>query len=595
MHILKGIRMMMVRLITRATRHYELRATCFPRGGVPTPAWCCRSERHRLSGAFSLHRHCLDSTMVGPGLAIVDFSAGKGRRQWCSEAAYAAPSLHDGSMLSPLKDSTWVVAKIGAWTMLLASKKRCRGWPCCSGIALSKRSPFPCGAGLSKTWTVAGVGRLPLLPSISDIRCKVLELMRDNFKIWNERILLQLGCIDIKYSIRKDEPYKIIDTRTPDEILLYKCWEKCNRLSVMYIKTKISVGIRGSIKQHENVRKFLKAIDEQFVTSDKVLASTLIMKFTSLKLIGIRGGKQTNKSKRDAIRSSAILEIIHTDICSLDMDSHGQKYFISFIDDFSRYMYLYILHNKNEAIDAFKVFKAKIVRSNRGGEYYGRYLEDGQAPGPFAKFLQEYRIVAQYTMPGSPDQNGVVEKRNRTLLDMVKSMLSSSKLPKFLWTEAVKTVVYILNRVPTKVVLKTSFELLKVDQVDQELLDTSEQQVEPHTSSEDIGATLRRSTRTKRSVVLSDYVVYLQESDYNIGAENDPKSFSQAMSCKESELWYNAMKDEMSSMKCNDVWDLVELPNGAKAIGCKWVFKKKKDSLGNIERYKARLVAKGFT
>ncbi|RVW94613.1 Retrovirus-related Pol polyprotein from transposon TNT 1-94 [Vitis vinifera] len=331
------------------------------------------------------------------------------------------------------------------------------------------------------------------------------------------------------------------------------------------------------------------------------------------------------KPKEGSDKSSAILEIIHTDICCLDMDSHGQKYFISFINDFSRYMYLYILHNKNEAIDAFKVFKAKvdkqcgkqikIVRSYRGVEYYGRYLEDGQALGSFAKFL------AQYTMPGSPDQNGVAERRNRTLLDMVKSMLSSSKLPKFLWTETVKTIVYILNRVPTKAVLKTLFELLKgwkpslrhmhvwgcssevtiynpqekkldpmtisgyfigyvekskggsdqfrnivsdidhtesqpstsIDQVDQELPDTSEQQVEPHTSSEDIGATLRRSTRTKRSVVLSDYVVYLQESNYNIGVENDPKSFSQAMSCKESELWYNAMKDEMSSMKCNDV------------------------------------------
>ena len=48
-------------------------------------------------------------------------------------------------------------------------------------------------------------------------------------------------------------------------------------------------------------------------------------------------------------------------------------------------------------------------------------------------------------------------------------------------------------------------------------------------------------------------------------------------------------------MRCNDVWDLVELPNSAKTIGCKWVFKTKKDSLSNIERYKARLVAKGFT
>ncbi|RVW25894.1 Retrovirus-related Pol polyprotein from transposon TNT 1-94 [Vitis vinifera] len=136
---------------------------------------------------------------------------------------------------------------------------------------------------------------------------------------------------------------------------------------------------------------------------------------------------------------------------------------------------------------------------------------------------------------------------------------------------------------------------IPVDQIDQEFPDTSGQQVEPHTSLEDIGATLRRSTRTKRSAIPNDYVVYLQECDYNIGAENDPESFSQAMSCKESELWYNAMKDEMSSMKCNDVWDLVELPNGVKTIGCKWVFKTKKDSLGNIERYKARLVAKGFT
>jgi len=55
------------------------------------------------------------------------------------------------------------------------------------------------------------------------------------------------------------------------------------------------------------------------------------------------------------------------------------------------------------------------------------------------------------------------------------------------------------------------------------------------------------------------------------------------------------MKDEMKSMKDNEVWDLVELPEGMKPIGWKWIFKAKKDSKGNIERYKARLVAKGFT
>ncbi|RVW89318.1 Retrovirus-related Pol polyprotein from transposon TNT 1-94 [Vitis vinifera] len=165
-------------------------------------------------------------------------------------------------------------------------------------------------------------------------------------------------------------------------------------------------------------------------------------------------GKQTNKSKKGAKRSTDILEIIHSDICCPDMDAYGPKYFISFIDYYSRYMYIYLLHNKNEALGAFKVFKAevekqcrkqiKIVRTDRGGEYYGRYTEDGQTPGPFAKFLQEHGIVAQYTMLGFPDQNGVAERRNRTLMDMVKSMRSNSKLPESLWFEALKNdSVYI--------------------------------------------------------------------------------------------------------------------------------------------------------
>ena len=134
-------------------------------------------------------------------------------------------------------------------------------------------------------------------------------------------------------------------------------------------------------------------------------------------------------------------------------------------------MYVYLLHNKYKALDAFKVFKAEvenqcgkqiqIVRSGRGGEYYGRYTKNGQAPGPFAKFLQEHGIVVQHTMPSSPDQNGVAERRNQTLVDMVRSMLSNSNLPKFLWIYALKTIVYILNRVPTKAVPKTPFELWK--------------------------------------------------------------------------------------------------------------------------------------
>jgi len=63
--------------------------------------------------------------------------------------------------------------------------------------------------------------------------------------------------------------------------------------------------------------------------------------------------------------------------------------------------------------------------------------------------------------------------------------------------------------------------------------------------------------------------VYLQESDYNIGTANDLETFSQAMSSKESNLWHNAMKNEIDSMTFNQVWDLKQLPSGVKVIGCR--------------------------
>lgn len=182
-------------------------------------------------------------------------------------------------------------------------------------------------------------------------------------------------------------------------------------------------------------------------------------------------GKQTKHTKKGATRSTQLLEIIHTDICGpFDVNSFNkEKYFITFIDDFSRYGYVYLLHEKSQALNALEIFineverqldkKVKIVRSDRGGEYYGRYDESGQHPGPFARFLEKHGICAQYTMPGTPQQNGVSERRNRTLMGMVRSMLSNSSLPVSLWMYALKTAMYLLNRVPSKAVQKTHFEL----------------------------------------------------------------------------------------------------------------------------------------
>ena len=133
--------------------------------------------------------------------------------------------------------------------------------------------------------------------------------------------------------------------------------------------------------------------------------------------------KQTNVKRIDVNKSSGVLELVHIDICGpFPMASwNGQQYFITFIDDYSHYGYLYLIHEKSQSLDVFKSYKAKIenqlgkkikaIKSNHGGEYYGRYdrLRE-QHLGPFARYLHECGIVPQYTMLRTPSQNGVAER-----------------------------------------------------------------------------------------------------------------------------------------------------------------------------------------
>jgi transposase InsO family protein len=160
-------------------------------------------------------------------------------------------------------------------------------------------------------------------------------------------------------------------------------------------------------------------------------------------------GKFVKRIKKNAKHSTRVLEIIHTYICVPFPVRTVDEFnlFITFIHDYSRYGYIYPISERLEALYKFKLFKdevenqhdlkIKVVRSDRGG-YYGCHTEYGQVPGPFAKFLRENGIVSQYSTPGEPQQNEVVERLNKTLMDMVRSMLSYSNLPLGLWMEALK-------------------------------------------------------------------------------------------------------------------------------------------------------------
>ena len=146
------------------------------------------------------------------------------------------------------------------------------------------------------------------------------------------------------------------------------------------------------------------------------------------------------------------LQLVHSDICGplTPRSLGGNSYFITFTDDFSRVSRVYFLKQKSQALDALKDFvasaeneteeKIKILRTDNGGEYISNAMQN---------FLKSRGIQHQRTVPDSPQQNGVSERLNRTLLEMARAMMADSELPKCLWAEAISAACYVKNRLPT--------------------------------------------------------------------------------------------------------------------------------------------------
>jgi transposase InsO family protein len=132
-------------------------------------------------------------------------------------------------------------------------------------------------------------------------------------------------------------------------------------------------------------------------------------------------------------KSLAPLDLIHSDLCERNeiLARAAKKYFTTFIDDATTYCYLYLIKTKDEALNCFKIYKAEVenqlekkikqVRSDRGEEYISN---------EFGEYCVEHEIIHETGAPYSPKSNGVVERKNRTLIDLVNAMLDSSGLPK---------------------------------------------------------------------------------------------------------------------------------------------------------------------
>nr|GEU89500.1 retrotransposon protein, putative, Ty1-copia subclass [Tanacetum cinerariifolium] len=380
-------------------------------------------------------------------------------------------------------------------------------------------------------------------------------------------------------SKRKDE-YEIAPTSDPKEAVYFYCNIKGHwkRSCPKYLKDlkdgKVKKGVHSGSKGNNDGNMILNAGPSNELDKSKLWHSRLghlnKKRIAQLQKDGVLesfdfksndvsesclSGKMTKSPfTRTYEKAEGLLDLVHTDVCGSfrSATKDGKRYYVTFTDDFSRYGYVYLIKHKSDTIEVFKryqnevenqlVRKIKVLRSDKGGKYLS--IE-------FFDHLKNYGIVSQLTPPRTPQLNGVCERRNRTLLDMVQSMMCRATFPISFWGYALEKTTHILNLVPTKKVSKTPFEMWKGKQ---------------------------------------DKI-----SDSTLTELNEPANYNEAMASPEAAKWKEAMKSEIKSMYDNQVWNLVDTTPDFKTMGCKWIFKKKTDMDGKVHTYKARLVAKGYT
>ncbi|RVW22637.1 Retrovirus-related Pol polyprotein from transposon TNT 1-94 [Vitis vinifera] len=472
-----------------------------------------------------------------------------------------------------------------------------------------------------------------------------------NFKKWKEHVIIVLGCMDLDYALREDRPSDLTSASTAEQSKLvsmrYKGKENIReyimemsnlvtRLKALKLELLEDILVHlgfGTNKKRKKDNKgkqtTVSGTSKQKVQKkqDKEITCFFCkkaghMKKTCTKYAAWREKKDTGATTHISVTMQGCLRS--------RMPTDGERY-------------IYVGNDNKAAIKAIGLFRLQLdSRCSLTDKLYKLNIKATNGNEtlhlrPFAKYLMECGIVPQYTMLGTPSQNGVAERRNRTLKDMVRSMISHSTLPESLWGEAIKTAVYILNRVPSKAVAKTPYELWtskkpsirllhvwgcpaearpykpnekKLDSrivscyfvgysersrgfkfydpstrsffemgnakfiedvelsgrellrkvvFEEESVNTPEippaqvmesiqvhEEVTQQPQEPQVQVPLRRSTRERRSTISDDYVVYLQEHEFDMGLEDDP-------------------------------------------------ILTKQDSKDNIVRYKARLVAKGFT
>jgi hypothetical protein len=176
------------------------------------------------------------------------------------------------------------------------------------------------------------------------------------------------------------------------------------------------------------------------------------------------GDFQNAHHSKNLMTTSRPLELLHMDLFGpvAYLSIGGSKYGLVIVDDFSRFTWVFFLQDKTETQGTLKRFlrraqnefelKVKNIRSDNGSEFKNLQVEE---------YLEEEGIKHEFSAPYTPQQNGVVERKNRTLIDMARTMLGEFKTPERFWSEAVNTACHAINQVYLhRLLKKTSYKLL---------------------------------------------------------------------------------------------------------------------------------------
>ncbi|CAI7909387.1 unnamed protein product [Closterium sp. NIES-54] len=294
-------------------------------------------------------------------------------------------------------------------------------------------------------------------------------------------------------------------------------------------------------------------------------------------------------SSSEATAKAPLDEVVMDVVGPLKLGAAGAEYFLTIVDVYTRMTWVYVLSKTDwlPMVERQQDRFVKVIRTDRGGEFLSK---------EFSLWLKKNGIRNSLTMPYSPAMNGIAERANRTITETARGLLIEAGLPDYFWPDAVRKeakdaeeeeekVQQVSERAPTLPSRTTCAPRIQVTPQQRQglrVLAAEEEgrgkrriQAPNRLTTESLGKPAKSALARAALIVGDD-----EESDWE--------------ECAFAFFFPKAMESELKRIEENGTWELVELPEGRKAITSKWLFKIKSNADGKIERYKSRPVAKGY-